>query len=109
LLRGRSWSGHGRIRQVDVSTDGGRTWRVARLRAPNLDFAWVRWDLDWNPMPGCYGLQARATDGRGNTQPLSQPFNRRGICYGAVVSHPVTVVRAARASGGTTFRIPDPE
>jgi sulfane dehydrogenase subunit SoxC len=102
LLRGRSWSGHGRIRKVDVSTDGGRTWRGARLRMPNPDFAWVRWDLDWNPMPGNYGLQARATDSRWNTQPLSQPFNLRGICYGAVVSHPVTVVPAERAIGVTT-------
>src|SRR4051794_26370737 len=26
LLRGRSWSGHGPIREVKVSTDGGSTW-----------------------------------------------------------------------------------
>ena len=32
LLRGRSWSGKGKIVRVEVSTDGGRTRQVARLR-----------------------------------------------------------------------------
>lgn len=30
-LRGRSWSGTGGVHRVDVSTDGGATWRQARL------------------------------------------------------------------------------
>ena len=31
VLRGRSWSGTAPIRTVEVSTDGGHTWRRARL------------------------------------------------------------------------------
>ena len=91
LLRGRSWSGEGHIRKVDVSTDGGRTWRRARLREPNIDRAWVRWDLDWDARPGTYKLQARATDSRGHTQPLQIPFNEEGYAHWAVVSHQITV------------------
>jgi DMSO/TMAO reductase YedYZ molybdopterin-dependent catalytic subunit len=91
LLRGRSWSGEGTISKVEVSLDGGKTWEMARLHEPNLTQAWVRWDLDWQPRPGQYNLQARATDDRGNTQPLSVPFNEKGYLYSAVVNHPVTV------------------
>ncbi|MGB3758930.1 MAG: sulfite oxidase [Rivularia sp. (in: cyanobacteria)] len=91
LLRGRSWSGKGKILRVEVSLNGGQTWQKARLREPNFPFAWVRWDVDWNPTPGKYSLQARATDNLGNTQPLTVPWNDKGLLYGGVVSHPVTV------------------
>ncbi len=91
LLRGRSWSGEGRIKRVDVSTDGGRTWRSARLREPNIDMAWVRWDIDWDARPGKYKLQARATDSKGRTQPLQIPFNEEGYAHWAVVTHNIMV------------------
>jgi DMSO/TMAO reductase YedYZ molybdopterin-dependent catalytic subunit len=91
LLRGRSWSGQGRIKKVDVSTDGGDTWRPARLREPNIDMAWVRWDVDWDARPGKYRLMARATDTKGNTQPARIPFNEEGYAHWAIVSHNLTV------------------
>ena len=96
LLRGRSWSGEGRITRVDVSLDGGRTWQQARLREPNIDLAWVRWDLDWDARPGTYALQARATDSNGNTQPDRIPFNAEGYSHWAVVTHPITVIAPDR-------------
>ena len=91
LVRGRSWSGEGTITRVDVSLDGGRTWQPARLREPNIDKAWVRWDLDWDARPGSYKLQARATDNKGNTQPDHIPFNEEGYFHWAVVNHPIKV------------------
>jgi len=91
LLRGRSWSGQGKIRKVDVSFDRGISWQPARLREPNVGQAWVRWDIDWDARPGEYGLRARATDERGTTQPAGVPFNEQGYLYGAVVSHGVSV------------------
>ena len=53
--------------------------------------AWVRWDLDWDAVPGEYSLQACATDNLGNTQPTTVPWNDAGLLYGGVVSHPVKV------------------
>ncbi len=91
LLRGRSWSGQGKIAKVEVSLDGGKTWQLARLREPNLSQAWVRWDIDWDARPGNYSLQARATDDRGNTQPARVPFNKKGYLYWGVVTHSVKV------------------
>ena len=64
LLRGRSWSGEGNIKQVDVSTDGGRTWQRARLREPNIDMAWVRWGLSL----GCTSGSIQ-TAGQGDRRP----------------------------------------
>jgi hypothetical protein len=92
LLRGRSWSGHGKIRSVDVSLDRGVTWRPARLREPNIEKAWVRWDIDWNALPGSYSLRARATDERGNVQPAATPWNEQGYLYGGIIGYPTTVV-----------------
>jgi DMSO/TMAO reductase YedYZ molybdopterin-dependent catalytic subunit len=91
LLRGRSWSGHAKIRNVEVSLDREVTWQAARLREPNIGQAWVRWDLDWDARPGPYSLRARATDEQGNTQPAGVPWNDQGYLYGAVVGHPITV------------------
>ncbi|MCP9449746.1 MAG: sulfite oxidase [Nitrospira sp.] len=91
LLRGRSWSGEGRITKVEVSLDGGQTWQPARLREPNLDLAWVRWDVDWDARPRTYKLQARATDSKGNTQPDRIPLNEEGYSHWAVVTHSITV------------------
>jgi sulfane dehydrogenase subunit SoxC len=91
LVRGRSWSGRGKIRQVEVSVDGGVTWQQARLREPNIGQAWVRWDVDWNALPGSYGLVARATDEHGNVQPGVTPWNDQGYLYGAIVVHPITI------------------
>lgn len=91
-LTGRSWSGVAPIKRVDISTDGGATWRPARLRPPNLPNAWVRWEYTFSPSaPGGYTLQARATDWAGRTQPATVPFNTFGYLFGAVVKHPVTV------------------
>ena len=91
-LRGRSWSGHGRIRRVEVPNDGGATWHRAHLRGPDHRLAWVRWSIPWrDPKAGAYELLARATDDRGNTQPDTTPFNANGYLFGAVVRHALTV------------------
>ncbi|MER7751716.1 sulfite oxidase [Kitasatospora sp. NPDC097643] len=91
-LHGRSWSGAGPVARVEVSTDGGRTWRPAELRDEPRAHDWTRWSADWRPeRPGRYELRARATDRPGRTQPERAVFNREGYLFGAVVAHPVTV------------------
>ncbi|QKV80256.1 sulfite oxidase [Amycolatopsis sp. Hca4] len=91
VLRGRSWSGHGRIRRVEVSTDG-RTWRPAKPISPALDRGWLQWEFPWRPRTaGEYTLRARATDVTGVRQPDVAPYNTQGYLFGAVVRHPVTV------------------
>jgi DMSO/TMAO reductase YedYZ molybdopterin-dependent catalytic subunit len=89
-LTGRSWSGSGGIRAVEVSTDGGHSWRRAHPHGSGR--GWQRWSVPWRPTtPGSYTLRARATDSTGATQPEVAPYNTQGYLFGAVVAHPVTV------------------
>ncbi|WP_369250149.1 sulfite oxidase [Streptomyces sp. R41] len=91
-LTGRSWSGAGGVVRVDVSTDGGTTWRRARLHDAPCRAGWVRWSTDWRPATaGTYTLLARATDTTGRTQPEATVPNTQGYLFDAVVRHPVQV------------------
>ena len=91
-LTGRSWSGNGRVRQVEVSVDGGATWHRARPHGGTTRTGWLRWRFPWRPTgPGSYELLARATDDHGITQPDTAAYNTLGYLFGAVVRHPVVV------------------
>ena len=92
LLTGRAWSGAAPVTRVDVSTDGGTTWRPAEIFRPGLRDAWTQWSHTWErPARGQHTLMARATDAAGRTQPLVTPYNDNGYFFDAVVRHPVTV------------------
>ena len=79
-IRGLAWSGRGLIRRVDVSTDGGRTWRTANLQAPVLPFAHTRFRLDWRWDGREAVLQSRCTDETGYVQPtLAALVKVRGV------------------------------
>ena len=78
-LEGLAWSGRGRIRRVDVSLDGGITWREARLKGLILPKALTRFSLDFDWDGGPALLQSRAMDETGYVQPtLSQLRGVRG-------------------------------
>ena len=92
-LTGRSWSGAAAVDRVDVSVDGGSTWKPARPYRSGHRQAWTQWRYVWKkPALGQQVLMARATDAAGRTQPLATPYNDNGYFFDAVVRHPVTVV-----------------
>lgn len=68
-VSGLAWSGCGRITKVDVSVDGGRTWRPARLEAPVLPKCLTRFNCDWVWEGRPALVQSRATDETGHVQP----------------------------------------
>jgi sulfane dehydrogenase subunit SoxC len=68
-ISGLAWSGGGRIRRVEVSADGGRSWTDAELSGPVLPKALVRFRLPWRWDGGPTVLQSRATDETGAVQP----------------------------------------
>lgn len=71
-ITGLAWSGRGKIKRVDVSVDGGRNWRSARLESPVLTKALTRFNLDWiwDGKPAI--IQSRAIDETGFVQPTYQ-------------------------------------
>ena len=68
-ITGLAWSGKGKIKKVDVSVDGGRNWRQARLETPVLSKAFSRFNIDWvwDGKPAI--IQSRAVDETGYVQP----------------------------------------
>ncbi len=75
-VNGVAFAGDRGIRRVELSTDGGRTWRKARLDYPGTRLTWALWSFDWTPAePGSAELVVRATDGMGQ----SQSSKREGI------------------------------
>jgi len=68
-VTGLAWSGRGRVKRVDVSFDGGRNWRTARLETPVLPKALTRFNIDWVWDGGPAILQSRAIDETEYVQP----------------------------------------
>jgi sulfite oxidase len=80
-IRGWALAGDGRgIGRVDVSLDGGNTWRQADLQAATSRWAWRLWSLTVEAQQGPMSLTARAWDDTGVTQPESPAplWNPRG-------------------------------
>src|SRR5712672_1242177 len=73
-ISGLAWSGNGGIRQVEVSTDGGKSWALAALSGPILPKAPVRFRTPWQWNGGPTVLQSRATDDTGMVQPSRATF-----------------------------------
>ncbi len=79
-IEGLAWSGRGTIARVDISLDGGVTWREARLKGLALPKALTRFGLEWNWDGRPALLQSRAIDDSGYVQPtLGQLRAVRGI------------------------------
>lgn len=68
-ISGIAWSGRGRIKAVDVSVDGGKTWHEAALQGPVLSKALTRFRLPWRWDGSPTVLQSRAIDETGYVQP----------------------------------------
>ncbi|MEN8376076.1 MAG: sulfite oxidase [Gemmatimonadota bacterium] len=77
-IRGSAWSGYGAIASVEVSTDGGASWRQAGLVEDAPDHGPTLWESDWVVERGAHQVVARATDEEGNTQPLTGVWNAHG-------------------------------
>ena len=73
-ISGLAWSGKGRIRQVEVSADGGKSWASAALQDPVLPKALTRFRAAWEWNGGPALLQSRATDDTGMVQPTRAQF-----------------------------------
>jgi sulfane dehydrogenase subunit SoxC len=64
-----AWSGGGKITKVEVSTDGGGSWKEAKLQSPVLPKAHTRFNFDWAWDGEEAMLVSRCTDERGDVQP----------------------------------------
>lgn len=94
-IKGLAWSGRGKVKKVEVSADGGKTWEVAQLQQPVLEKCFTRFRIPWEWCGQSAILKSRVTDETGYVQPeRDQLIRQRGrhgyFHYNAIVSWQVT-------------------
>jgi DMSO/TMAO reductase YedYZ molybdopterin-dependent catalytic subunit len=77
-VHGAAWSSDSEITRVQLSTDGGSTWKETKLLGEPKPNSWRLWEFTWQTpdTPGKQTLIARATDSRGRTQPVQRDPDR---------------------------------
>ena len=70
-IRGIAWSGGGKITKVEVTVDGGKTWKDAVIQGPVHSKAHTRFVFPWSWNGEEVIIASRATDERGTTQPTT--------------------------------------
>lgn len=79
-ITGLAWSGRGRIKRVEVSTDGGETWQLAELQSPIMPVCHTRFRFPWRWDGKPTILQSRCQDETGYVQPtIKQLADVRGL------------------------------
>ena len=49
---GLAWAGEEAVARVELSTDGGQTWREAELLGPFAPYSWTMWEYLWDVADG---------------------------------------------------------
>ena len=87
-ITGLAWSGRGLVKRVEVSVDGGQSWRLASLEGPVMPMCHTRFRIPWRWEGAPAILQSRCQDETGYVQPtIKQLVEARGLDggkYGSV-------------------------
>ncbi len=83
IVRGAAWAGEADVVKVEISTDGGSSWKPAKLGHEQSLYAWRLWTYNWNASRGDHTILSRATDNQGRTQPATPVWNPSGYFYNA--------------------------
>jgi sulfane dehydrogenase subunit SoxC len=103
-INGIAWTGSGKIRRVDVSTDGGATWTAAKLQEPVLPKAHTRFRHLWHWTGGEAAILSRAVDETGYVQPTRDALiASRGVSSVGYHTNPITGW-LVRADGRVLYR-----
>jgi len=69
-ITGLAWSGGGKVRKVEISADGGQTWKEAEIPGEVHSKAHTRFGLNWKWDGQECTLMSRCTDELGQLQPM---------------------------------------
>ena len=106
-LWGVAWSGESPVSAVEISTDNGRNWRPAAVKASGGKYGWSQWSYDWRPVQEAYyQIMARARNAAGDSQPFVPEWNPSGYAHNAVhtvginvaSSNPAAVLKQANGA-----------
>ena len=90
-LKGIAFDGGTGIKQVDVSTDDGKTWMPAKLGKDLGKYSFREWTLPVKLTPGAHNLKVRATSNGGKVQPETATWNPAGYMRNVIETTSVTV------------------
>jgi DMSO/TMAO reductase YedYZ molybdopterin-dependent catalytic subunit len=84
-MSGFAWAGESNISKVDVSMDNGSSWFPAKLGKERERYAWQSFEYEFDiARPGSYLLMSRATDDKGNVQPIAPWWNPSGYLWNVI-------------------------
>ena len=96
-IEGIAWSGHGTIKYVDITFDGGDNWVQASLKGLVLPKSWTRFSYIYKYEGKPLLLASRSVDDSGNVQPtvneekavigVEGVYHRNSICTWEVKSN----------------------
>ncbi len=79
LIQGVAFGGMHAVKTVEVSVDGGKSWKAARFIGPDMGkYAWRQFVLAVRLDAGNYTIACRATDSQGQVQPEARVENAGG-------------------------------
>ena len=92
VVRGIAFDGGQGVREVAYSTDGGQSWREAKLGQELGRYSFREFTFGFTPERGSYDLRVRAWNRSGQSQPMEALWNPSGYMRNVVES--VKVVAA---------------
>lgn len=92
LVRGIAFGGDAGVMLVELSTDGGRSWRAAQLGQDHGRYSFRQWSLPVQLARGEQTLMVRCTNRDGLQQPLTPNWNPGGFMRNVVESTQVRAV-----------------
>jgi len=90
-LKGIAFDGGKGIKEVAVSTDGGKSWTPAKLGKDLGKYSFREWTLPVKLAAGSYELKVRATNNAGEVQPAEPRWNPAGYLRNVIETTRVTV------------------
>lgn len=92
VVHGMAWAGEANVAKVEVSIDGGTSWKSATLGHEEARYAWRSWRHEFIAKTGQYSILSRATDSQGRVQPETAAWNPSGYLYNAIDQVKIYVV-----------------
>jgi sulfite dehydrogenase (cytochrome) subunit A len=90
VLKGIAFDGGSGIKEVDVSTDDGKTWAPAKLGADLGKYSFREWQMPVTLAAGAHVLKVRATSNAGKVQSDKPIWNPAGYMRNVIETTNVT-------------------
>lgn len=91
-IKGVAFGGINAVKSVEVSIDGGKTWKQARLVGPDMGrYAWRQFVLPATLEPGSHTIACMVVDAEGNRQPEGRVENAGGYNNNSWRDHALTL------------------